>query len=504
MIISNPESKCRIKAKRLSFLLFFACFLLFNVFCFPQGYSQEDESNIIPAIKFKDADIKIVLQSIAQKAVKGGKKINIVTGVEVRGLVSINLEDVDWLTALEAILKAHSYDYEWIGENIILVETLEKLAVKREAEALAKQQEPLEMVAYNLKFLEARDVLNVLRPQLSPRGKITVLEASPQKGWRARGGFSSGGGGSGDFARAKRESGARPRSNTLIITDTKSKVRDILKAIAKIDVMPRQVLIEARIMEVAVDWLKDIGVSFATGPGAATTAGYSLLPTTRHSSGGQTLTSVTPSIFASPSSLTPSTAGMTYVYRKLTGEQFEGVLHALEENVKTNILSAPRILTLDGQEAYIMVGTKRPIITSTISSSQTTVGISKELEYYENLGIELNVVPKICGDDYINMIIYPSVTSSTSDVTAESNIGGVTTKDFYPIIEVRETQTQVIIKSGETIVIGGLIKEVKNDSVIKVPFLGDIPYLGHLFKRTTTDTEKVDLIIFITATIVEP
>ncbi|MCQ9205016.1 MAG: hypothetical protein NG737_01715 [Omnitrophica bacterium] len=504
MIISNPESKCRIKARKLSFLLFFACFLLFNVFCLPQGYSQEDEKNIIPAIKFKDADIKIVLQSIAEKAVKGGRRVNIVTGVEVRGLVSINLENVDWLTALEAILKAHSYDYEWIGENIILVETLEKLAVKREAEALAKQQEPLEMIAYNLKFLEAQDVLNVLRPQLSPRGKITVLQSSPQKGWRARGGFSSGGGGSGDFARAKRESGARPRSNTLIITDTKSKVRDILKAIAKIDIMPRQVLIEARIMEVAVDWLKDIGISLATGIDGVTSGSFGYLAQTRDSSGGQSLTSVTPSIFGPSAELTPANTGMTYVYRKLTGEQFEGVLHALEENVRTNVLSAPRILTLDGQEAYIMVGTKRPIITSTIQASQTSVGISKQLDYYENLGIELNVVPKICGDDYINMIIYPSVTSSTRDVEAESVIEGTAVADNYPIIDVRETQTQVLVKSGETIVIGGLIKEVKNDSVIKVPLLGDIPYLGHFFKRTTTDTEKIDLIIFITATIVEP
>ena len=192
------------------FLSFLILFLLINGFCVFQSYSRErgDRTNLIPAIKFKDADIKVVVQSIAQKATKKGERVNIVTGVEVRGLVSINLENVNWQTAMEAILKAHGYDYEWIGENIILVETLEKLAIKREAEALAKQQEPLDITTYKLKYLEAHDVLNVIKPQLSPRGKITVLAPSPQKGWKARGGFAAGGGG-GEFARAQREAGAQ-------------------------------------------------------------------------------------------------------------------------------------------------------------------------------------------------------------------------------------------------------------------------------------------------------
>lgn len=491
------------------FLSFLVLFSLINGFCVLQGYSQSqgDRTNLIPAIKFKDADIKIVLQSIAQKATKKGERVNIVTGVEVRGLVSINLENVNWLTAMEAILKVHGYDYEWIGENIILVETLEKLAIKREAEALAKQQEPLDIATYELKYLEAHDVLNVIKPQLSPRGRITVLEPSSDKGWKSRGGLSTGGT-AGEFARAQRLSGARPRSSTIIITETKSKLRSIIATIDKIDLMPKQILIEVRIMEVGVNWLRDIGLELGTGL-TGVTGDFDQIDLQNGSStlGGSSLSSVSPSVFSSPSALSstyPFDGGAQLLFKHIKGDQFEILLHALEEDVNTNVLSAPRVVTLDGQEAYIMVGTKRPIITSKIESSQISVGISKQLAYYEILGIELNVVPKICGDGYINMLLYPSVTSSTTDTPATSQVGESTSTDFYPIIDVREVQTQVLIKDGETIVIGGLIKEVKNESVIKIPLLGDIPYLGQLFKRTTVDTEKVDLMIFITASILDP
>ena len=104
----------------------------------------------------------------------------------------------------------------------------------------------------------------------------------------------------------------------------------------------------------------------------------------------------------------------------------------------------------------------------------------------------------------INLSIYPSVTSSSQNVAATSVVGDQTTTDLYPIILVRETQTQVILRDGETIVIGGLLKDVRSESIIKVPILGDIPFLGLLFQRKTWDTEKIDLLIFITAHIVNP
>jgi general secretion pathway protein D len=121
-------------------------------------------------------------------------------------------------------------------------------------------------------------------------------------------------------------------------------------------------------------------------------------------------------------------------------------------------------------------------------------GISTtSLSYYQDIGIQLNVVPQINSDNFINMIIHPAVTSYTERVGTNQ----------YPIILSRETETQILIKNGETIVIGGLLKDIKTKSKFSVPLLGDIPFLGKLFQRNTDDIEKVDLLVFITAHIVE-
>ena len=167
--------------------------------------------------------------------------------------------------------------------------------------------------------------------------------------------------------------------------------------------------------------------------------------------------------------------------------------HALEEIAKANTLSAPRILTLDSQEAKILVGTQFPILQSSTESGV----VSQTLSYYQDIGIQLKVVPQISDEDYINMIIHPAVTSFTTKV---SITGGAE----YPIIDVREAETQVLMRSGETLVIGGLLKDAIRRQTIGIPILGDVPVLGFLFQRRTNDLEKIDLLIFITAQIFDP
>ena len=462
-------------------------------------FSQEQEEKI-PVLTFKDTPIREVFQSLG--AVAG---VNIVASPEVSGTVTLQLKNVTWEEALDIILKTYGLGKEYINNNIIIM-PLKILPERRELESTVVQGEPLETRIYRLKYLDARDVKKVLESQLTPKGKITALEIEPPKGWRARGGFE------GEFEKAEREAGARIRANTLIITDTQSKVRELIKRIEEMDVKPRQVLIEAKIMEVNEDVLKDLGFDWGTG-GSVHSGTLTNQPIDK--SNGKVVGELgvinlssqkAPSVFGPKADLSgtwPFDAGLSLLYKKLTGTQFEVILHALEEDVHTNLLSAPRILTLDGQEAYIMVGERRPIIKSSIESSDTSVGISKSLDYYQNLGIEFNVVPQICEDDNILLNIYPSVTSSSQNVPAESQIGETTTTDYYPIILVREAQSQILLKDGETVVIGGLLKDIKSKSVYKTPILGDIPLLGNLFQRKTTDTEKIDLLIFITAKIVK-
>jgi type II secretory pathway component GspD/PulD (secretin) len=138
----------------------------------------------------------------------------------------------------------------------------------------------------------------------------------------------------------------------------------------------------------------------------------------------------------------------------------------------------------------------------TAGTEGTNATVTQTLDYYQEIGIRLNVVPQISEEGYINMIIHPSITSSDSSVIATSTAGSDSTTTRYPIIDVREVQTQVLLRDGETIVIGGLLKDVKGKEYIGIPFLKDLPWIGQLFGRQTTTTTKIDLLIFIKAKII--
>ncbi len=479
-------------------------------------------------LDFKEADIQNVLKIISYKA-----GVNIVTTPEVMGNVTIRMVDVPWETALDVILKTYGFSYQKQG-NIILVTKMENMA-KLQAE------EPLQTEIFTLKFLDAQDAQKIIIPLLSNRGKVSVLYTRGQKGWQF-GTFKIGkdfvqssalvkeksetksetisieNTASGEPVSRKAEFEPSVKSKVLIITDTPAsldRIRSVI--IPTIDKKPKQVLIETRIMEVKKDRLKDIGVDWGTGTDGVTATtptdvrlgGGSGTLAGRNLGGGGTFT---PNAFNPLEGTTnfpgtyPYKAGAEFIFKKIAGVKLEVILHALEEDANTNTLSAPRILTLDNQEASILVGYHTPILTSTVTAGTASgegATVTQTLDYYQEIGIRLNVVPQVSEEGYINMIIHPSVTSSTSNVTATSTASGETTSTSYPIIDVREAQTQVMLKNNETIVIGGLLKDVKTKERIGVPFLMDIPWLGKFFTRETTSVAKVDLLIFITARIIE-
>ncbi len=450
-------------------------------------------------LDFKDADIQNVLRVLAYKS-----GVNIVASKEVIGTVTIRLVDVPWEQALAVILSTYGFAYEREG-NIITVSTMDALKIRRENQKQLADIEGVTSKVFNLQFLDASDAKKMLEPQLSPQGKISVLEITGQKGWVF--GAAKAGATTEEEGKAERE--RRPsRSRALIVTDTPTYLERMEKVLKDIDIKPSQVLIEARIMEVNRDVLKDLGVEFATGTrlqahvtdrtqgninaeinrlsGEATGRLYSESDTN----------AFTPSNFVPKSTgLTAINAGIELLYTKLFGNQFEIMIHALEEDVRTNTLSAPRILTLSGQEAVILVGQKYPIVESSVSGTSGTATVT--LAYYQDIGIQLYVVPQITGDErYINMIVHPVV--SARDGTA--TVGGA---NSYPLLITREAETQVLMGDGETIVIGGLLKDVKSQGKIGIPFLSDIPIIGDIFTRRTNDVEKIDLLIFITARIVK-
>lgn len=448
----------------------------------PVMEAQAVKSMDMITLDFKEADIRDVLKIISYKS-----GVNIVASPEVTGTVSVRISDVPWERALDVILKTYGYAYDK-QDRIIMVAPLEKLTSQRRMEQDLSQVQPTVTEVVVLKYIDAVDAKKAIEPQLSPRGRVTILEITGQAGWGFGGSFSE---------KRSRSGQTTSRSKTLIISDIPSVLDNIREVLNNIDNKPKQILIETRLVEVNLNKLKDFGFDYATGGvGSASSEVVTTEPITKElDAGGHSLGNlVTPAVFSpQAAAITSANTGLKFIFQKMSGTKFEVILHALEENVFANTLSAPSILTLDNQEATILVGEQFPIITTTKSSdTSTTVDVS--LEEYKDIGIQLNVVPQVSGKNknYINMILHPAVTTE-----------GTLIENKYPRITTREVQTQVLIQSGETIMIGGLIKDVKKESVQGVPFLRKIPFLGNLFERKTYDTEKIELLIFITANIVD-
>ncbi len=445
-------------------------------------------------LDFKDADINNVLKIIAFKA-----GVNIVTTPEVIGSVTIKLIDVPWDKALDVILKTHGFGYDRQG-NIITVAPMEKLTAMKKQEIELATVQPALTEVFTLKYIDAQDAKKALEAQLSPRGKITILEMTGQAGWEF---------GGTELGKRKRLSDEKmSRSKILIVTDIAPAMDRLKEALAQIDVMQKQVLIEARIMEVSRDKLKDLGFDYGTGQTGAESTTMTGLPVNSGGNatlGGKDLVSqVAPAIFGPKASGTSGilgsavngasyNTGMTLVYKHIAGTEFEIILHALEEDVLTNTLSSPKLMAMNNQEATILVGTRYPILKTETTGAGSTAVSTITLDYYQDIGIQLNVVPQIGADNTVNMVVHPAVTSYTNTLGTNQ----------YPIIDTREAETRIVMKDGETVVIGGLLKDIKSKGRQGIPFLSALPVLGVLFSRDTDDIQKIDLLIFLTARVIK-
>ena len=448
----------------------------------------------------ENADITQVLTAFSQQTGR-----SVVIGPEVTGIVNMHLQAVPWRQALDVALLPYGYGYQ-LFEDTIVVNSLANIQQSASVE-------PIHTRMFQLKFMDASDVEPIVQAQLSPRGQVNVVTMRGQKGWH----FESSSGGR--DSRAGSSPGRRERDDTsfdlnrskrLIVSDIPAVLTRIEALLADIDSMPAQVLIEATFVEMDSNLLKDIGVDWGTGADGATSPE---IQSQAHIQGNELLgfgakqggSGVGPANFngLSPglAEVSPFNAGMSLLFSRLNDTQFQVLLHMLAEDASANVLSAPRIMTLNNQEAAIVVGTKFPIISSDTSGESATV--STTLEYYENIGIQLNVVPQICDDEFINMIVHPAVTDQIGTAAARTGGLGNIPLTEYPILSTREADTQIIVKSGQRVAIGGLLEDRESRTELKVPMLGDIPVLGRLFRRETDALAKTDLVIILSATIVD-
>lgn len=497
-----------------------------------QGDTGQVPSDLV-TLNVDEGQITQVLNAFSRQTGR-----SIVLGPEVQGKVTARLSNVQWRDALDAILKPYGYGYYMVGDTIIIgaADKIQKPSATPEGTnapgatsaamqapaAVPPPPEPMTNRIIKLKYLDVRDVEQMIE-RISPNTKVGRLLIQSQT-WDERAQVSqtlttTSSESLGRLGRTQ-ERAELVRSKTIVLVDTRENLDRVERVIASLDVPPNQVQIEAKFVEVRSDLLRDIGMEWGTGANGASAPGVKTIGTTGagnlYAAGAQQISgTLRPAGFDPQStalaSARPFNGGLSLAFQKLTDMQFEVLMHLLQEDASYNMLSSPRVLALDNQDAVIIVGQKLPIIKSDASGAGTTTTISTSLERYEDVGIKLKVLPQICEDNFINLVVHPSVREllgfqsgkvGAAGEGAGSVVGLALTE--YPVVATREAETQVLVKSGETIVIGGMIRDKKTKTEIKVPVLGSIPLLGVLFRRETVDNEKIELLIFLTAKIVKP
>jgi type IV pilus secretin PilQ/predicted competence protein len=420
-------------------------------------------------IDFKDADIQNVLRILSLKS-----GVNIVAGKDVTGSVTIRLVNVPWEKALDVVLKTYGYAYDR-DDNIIRVTTLENL-----------KKEELSTEVYVLNYSQATEVEKAVKDVLSDRGKIR----------------------------------SDIRSNTLIVTDMPTTLQQVGKVVSRLDQITPQVLIETKVIEttlgdadrLGIKWNAKVAINGASMPitapfprlGHFAKPLVNFIPEGRGSQStsvpvGTSSTTATTTVQDFPTAdrahqpSFPVADKKEFVFGALDFTQFKTVLEMLNQRDDTKVLSEPHVTTLNNQEAKILVG---EVIAIPTFERNSTTGRMEITGYKDrDLGIRLSVVPQINDQNEIVVNIHPEITNllGYDDLTPEIKA---------PRFSTREAKTQVRIKSGQTIAIGGLIRENVVDSQTKVPILGDLPILSMLFNFKDKTVRKTDLLFFMTVNIV--
>jgi type IV pilus assembly protein PilQ len=445
-----------------------------------------DEANRI-SLDIKGMDIVDVLKMLATRA-----GMNIVVGKNVTGKVTLFLKNVDVLDVFEIILLANELAYDKKGE-IVNVMTQRDYELVYGDRFLDKKRAKV----IQLKYAKAAELSKSLSQIKSSIGKVVVDEGSntlalidsPEKildmekfiatvDVPIRTKIFDLKYGAADKIQAKLQEvvtkgvGAvrmDERTNKIAVTDYPAKIDEIEKLIKAFDEKTPQVLIDAQIIEVrptdkfemGVDWDYWIEKYFRVANAMPLTA--------------------TTGLSVGTANLDPAKPG-----------EYKAVLQVLRTIGDVKILSSPRIMALNNQESRILVGTKEAYITSSISQSDNNAVTAQTVNFVDT-GIKLYVTPTINSDGFVTMKIKPEISSAErTEIKSDDKVTEI------PIVSTSEAETTVMVKDGVTIIIGGLKKDEKKKTVVKVPILGDIPLIGFLFRNTSDENNRTELVILLT------
>lgn len=388
----------------------------------------QDGDEALVSLDAEDAYLPSVLKILAEKG-----NLNIITGPGVTGeRISIHMKDVPIEQAVNLVVRAAGLAYERIGRSILVADP-----------ASLQDETGLSSYIVELRYADAVDVQNSLADL---NAKIQV---------------DTGG-------------------NRLIVVTSPRVIAEIQEIVSTMDVPARQVMIEARIVEVSTDDAKELGIDWAllNRQSALIVEGTDLAP----SDPGEL-----PELPFIPSS--PGT-GDIYKLRRVSrqAQSFQVAVDLMIQEGNARVLAQPKIATLNGRRANILIGQRIPFEIITPVFAGNAAAQSARIEK-EEVGIKLGVTPLINADGYITTLIEPEVSTV---------IGFRGQNNDLPIIATRQASTTVRLKDGNSVIIGGLLSEEKNQTVTKVPILGSIPVIGYLFQHQSIETRKLDLVIEIT------
>ncbi|WP_426414940.1 type IV pilus secretin PilQ [Aestuariirhabdus sp. LZHN29] len=411
------------------------------------------------SLNFQDIDVRSVLQLIADFT-----DLNLVASDTVGGNITLRLQNVPWDQALDLVLKAKGLDKRKVG-NVLMVAPAEEIAA-REKQELENDQQIAELAPtfselMEVNYADAAEVAAILGSGvLSERGTVQVVQ----------------------------------RTNSLLLNDTQSKLDELRDLVKRIDIPVRQVMIEARIVNAETQFGLNLGVKWSGGKvGSKGSTGKNTVI------GGSGTTAVSPPSAASPNPSDNSfldlgaagfadgqSAAALAIGFATNSTLINLELSALESSGKGEVISQPKVFTADKTTARIESGTEIPYQEAS-SSGATSTSFKKAV-------LSLEVTPQITPDG--NIIMDIAVNNDSPDVSNSPANGEIA-------IRTQKIETQVLVADGTTIVLGGIFQNNNTTQVTKVPFLGDIPYLGQLFRSTSDSVTKSELLVFITPKIID-
>ncbi len=435
------------------------------------------------SMDFQDIEVRSVLQLIADFT-----KQNLVASDTVQGRITIRLQSVPWDQALDIILRTKGLDQRKSG-NVIMIAPAAEIAAREKLEIQASQQilqlAPLQTEYIQLSYAKAMDVQ-------------TLITSGRNNGGSGNTGASNNSGGEanvGSLLSSRGTMSVDARTNTLIIQDTARKIDEIRELILKLDVPIRQVMIEARIVRATDSFSKELGVKWGVLSNPASHAGIGggnlqlggseqTLADLRDVDDDGKVTITRPQNLNIDMGVTGAGASRIALgILNMSDVILDLELSALQADGKGEIVATPKVLTTDKQKARVAAGTQIPYQTATSSGATAIQFINAELS--------LEVTPSITPDGRIGMELFVN-----SDSPGEIQPTGIRA------IDTNRVSTNVLVDDGQTVVLGGIFQNQTTKGTLKTPFLGDLPYVGRLFRKETQSNNKQELLIFVTPRLV--